>query len=604
MFRSPLLWKLFGAYLVLIVAAALVVGSTIRARARDNALEQHRETLLFSAELMRDVALPALRGPAGGPLERSLEERVAAVSDRDRQRLTVMRADGVVIADSTGPAARLDNHLQRPEVQAAIAEGLGSATRFSRTQGRRIFYVALPVRSADELLGVVRAAVSVSELEAQVEELNRVVLWGALLAAGFGLIAALLFAQRFSRSVDDMAVAAESIAAGDYDAGRSYANSRELGRLASALNAMATKLRDRVGAIESDRAKLLAILGSMAEGVIAVDAEDKVVHMNEVAGRFLGVAPAAAEGRRIWEAVRISEISELLDTTREVKRDVDGEVHLSADGSGSTQSRSLELRASPLRSGGNEVTGAVLVLNDVTELRHLEGVRRDFVANVSHELKTPLTAIRGLVETLQSDPQAPEGTRQRFLGRVLVQTARLTSLVSDLLTLARVESREASYEPRSIDLCASVRECAGRFAQRARTQGVELTLALSEAPVVVQADEEALRQIIDNLTDNAVKYTPEGGRVELAVERVSQEGRERARLSVRDTGIGLEPAEKERVFERFYRVDKARSRELGGTGLGLSIVKHQVLSLGGRIRVESTPGQGSVFQVDLPTSAA
>jgi two-component system phosphate regulon sensor histidine kinase PhoR len=370
------------------------------------------------------------------------------------------------------------------------------------------------------------------------------------------------------------------------------AGSDELGDLARSLNLMSGELRERTDTIVSDRNKFLAILGSMVEGVVAVDRDDRVVHMNEVAGRLLRASPSESVGKRIWETTRVVEVCEILDQSRRTAGAVDAEVRLSlANG----EAR-IELRASPLVDGAGQLSGAVVVLHDVTELRRLEGVRRDFVANVSHELKTPLTAIRALVETLIEDRGMEPATRERFHEKIRDQAARLSSLVGDLLTLARVESQGPVHERRPLDVRSIVRDSAASIAHACGQKGLTLAISTAPEPLVVDGDEESLRQIVDNLLDNALKYTPSGGRI--AVSALASE--REAVLEVADTGIGIEPRDLERIFERFYRVDRARSRELGGTGLGLSIVKHLALSLGGNVAVESRPGHGTTFRVVLP----
>ena len=596
--RPRTVWKLLAVYLALLGLSALWTDSVLRGGAREAAIFEHERSLFYTAERLRDRVAPLLSEPDQVRANAAMQQRVAQLGQTDHLRLTVIAADGRVLADTDEDPVRMANHLDRPEVREALEQGRGRALRYSATLGRRILYVAVPIEGAGRRAGVARAAISIAELEAELDKLSRVVWGGALLAALFGLGAGLYFAHRTRQSLDHMALAAEAIAHGDYAAARPYARSAELGRLASALDAMAGVLRARVEAFESDRSKVLAILASMVEGVIAVDSSERVVHMNAVAGRLLRVAPTAAEGRRIWEVTRAVEISRLLEAARQGGRELSGEVRLPAAG-GTTPGRLIELRASPLRGAGDDIAGAVVVLHDVSELRRLEAVRRDFVANVSHELKTPLTAIRGLTETLLDDDQMDPVTRASFLERIRDQVGRLSSLVGDLLTLARIESQEAPPERVLIDLRGPLRDCAARFAAVCERKRLELSLLLPEEPVQALADEESLRQILDNLTDNAVKYTPPGGRVRLSLERRDDQ----TLIEVRDTGIGIEPRDQERIFERFYRVDRARSRELGGTGLGLSIVKHLVLALDGEIGLESQPGAGSSFRVTLPVAS-
>jgi two-component system phosphate regulon sensor histidine kinase PhoR len=320
------------------------------------------------------------------------------------------------------------------------------------------------------------------------------------------------------------------------------------------------------------------------------------VHSNDVAARLLRPPPADRVAKRFWEAPRLVVVTAILARARRRAGDVDDEARLSTGGADAH----IELRASPLRDGTGSLSGAVVVLHDVTELRKLEGMRRDFVANVSHELKTPLTAIRALIETLIEDRAMDPDTRERFQQKIHEQSARLSSLVGDLLTLARVESQGLAAERRQLDLRSTLRDCAARFGPLCEQKGLILEVHCAAEPVVVEADEESLRQIVDNLLDNALKYTPAKGRIQVSAHARGAQ----ALLEVADTGIGIEPNDRERIFERFYRVDKARSRELGGTGLGLSIVKHLSLALGGTVAVESEVGSGSKFTVALPRHEA
>lgn len=351
--------------------------------------------------------------------------------------------------------------------------------------------------------------------------------------------------------------------------------------------------------------QLRAILASMVEGVIAVDGGLQVMHLNEVAARMLDTSVEASIGQPIGDVASLLEVSQMLARAVEEKREVRGEVHLSAVSEHSTRNarrsdeRIIELRASPLRSAKKDVSGAVLVLHDITELRRLEGLQREFVANVSHELKTPLAAILGLVDTLIDDVQMPPEKQRSFLGRISDQCERLSALVSDLLTLSRAESLERRIERRALDLRSVGLDSAYRLEPTCLEHGLQLEVEVPETPVVVLADEELLCQVVDNLLTNATKYTPRGGSVWVRVRRHGSQGL----VEVSDTGIGIAPEHHGRIFERFYRVDKARSRAAGGTGLGLAIVKNVMLALDGNVSVESTPERGSTFRILLPLAA-
>lgn len=366
----------------------------------------------------------------------------------------------------------------------------------------------------------------------------------------------------------------------------------ELHLAAEALSSLDRASRDTLETIAAERNQLRAILGGMVEGVIAIDREERIVHMNRAAGEALALDSRQCLHRKVWVAIRIPAITESLTAAAQSGEEQRGELRLARP----TQDQVIELYSSPLVDAQGRIAGAVMVLHDVTELRHLEAVRRDFVANVSHELKTPVTAIHAMAETMEDDPGMDAGTRHRFLRRVSEQSTRLSALVSDLLSLSRIESASQPMELQMLDLRDPAREALAMQHAPAETKGVALSSEIPDESVEVLLDPESMRQAIGNLLDNAVKYTPRGGKVTL---RLSRE-RGRAIVAVQDSGIGIEPVHQARLFERFYRVDKARSRELGGTGLGLAIVKHVALAHGGAVRVVSAPGRGSTFFIDLP----
>lgn len=332
--------------------------------------------------------------------------------------------------------------------------------------------------------------------------------------------------------------------------------------------------------------------------MIAFDADERVVHLNARAGDILETDEQQALGRPLIEVTRIPEVCEIVTDTLASGEKSRREASLRRG----ADARTIQIEAAPLRAGGRhddrEVTGCVLVMHDLTELRRLEGMRRDFVANVSHELKTPLTAIKGLVDTMVDDGSMRSDVRQRFLAKVKHQADRLASLVSDLLVLARIESGRSAEERQQLDLRQVVRDSCAQLATGAQARSLQLSVELGDRPLWCLGEAEALRQMVDNLVSNAIRYTPEHGRVDVRLEPRGPT----AVLSVSDTGIGIESEHIDRIFERFYRVDKARSRELGGTGLGLAIVKHVVLSHGGKVSVRSRPGEGSTFVVRLPLS--
>jgi len=366
----------------------------------------------------------------------------------------------------------------------------------------------------------------------------------------------------------------------------------ESGAPAPAARLTAKQLQQRVQDVTADRNQLLAIFASMREGVIAVDQQERILHINEAAADLLGIAAADSIGLSLAGVTRLRPFYEAMLKTLQSSTPVTMEAPFGLHG----RELTIEITTRPLHVGGGAQFGAMAVLYDVSELRRLEAVRRDFLANVSHELKTPLTAIHGLVETLIDEPDMDRATQGRFLLKVQSQTVRLTNLITDILALSRLESQPDSLRQELIDLRDPVAESVQALAPMADAREVSVNIQVPDTPVPVAGDREALRQVVDNLLDNAIKYTPAGGRVDLRLVLDAPD----AQLDVEDTGIGIEPHFQSRIFERFYRVDRARSRELGGTGLGLSIVRHTVMAMGGQVAVQSMRGRGSVFQVRLP----
>ena len=588
------LWKLYTGYVALVFVGAALLALGAAAWLERESLADLERALESRAVLIGEVAAPALARAERDP---ALQARVVALGASLGTRLTVIARDGTVLADSHEEPAHTDAHGDRPEVVAARLTGRGAATRHSATVGEPMMYVAARLGPAEAPTGFARAALPLAQVEARVARLRAVGLLAALGAGLLALLPGLALARRISQPLGTMTAVARSIAAGDYRAHvpPTLADD-EMGSLARAFDSMAVQLRDRMDTITADHNKLAAILGSMVEGVVAIDGDRRIVHMNDVAGRVLRVDPRKTLGRPIDEVCKVAQVTETLTSTLEAPAPSTGEVRLATPG----REQVLKLHASPLRDGGGALAGAVVVLHDITELRRLETLRREFVANVSHELKTPLTAICGLIETLIDDDEMEPGTQRRFLEKVQNQSNRLTTLVRDLLTLSRVESEDASLERARIDLRDPLRDSIRHLLAAGEEKGLVIESEIPEDAVPVLGDREALRQVVDNLLDNALKYTPAGGRVWV---RLRREG-ERAVLEVQDTGIGIEPRDQARIFERFYRVDKARSRDLGGTGLGLSIVKHIMLAHDGQVAVESRLGEGSTFRVSFRLAPA
>lgn len=595
--RSRFFWNLLASYAALLLVTGVLVGWQVQSRLEASLLRDLQETLRRDCEMLAPLASEALRGDVPASLAGELQRLSRATG----MRTTFVAADGRVALDSSEDARAMDDHSSRPEIVQARAETFGGARRRSHTVGLDMLYVA---RRLDEgysegdsegsegkrVLGFVRVALPVSQIEGQLASARRSVVLGTGAGVLLALVLGLVLSQHFVRPIAAMKRTAQDLLAGRYDSRVRVTRRDELGLLGETLNALGAETTRRIAALSQEDAQLRAVLAGMIEGVVAVDEADRVAFMNEAARELLQVAEPAPEGLTLWKLAPVRELEGLLGRARTSAAPERSEVELFRGG----KERVFQAHASPFQGGGK--AGFVLVLHDITELRRLERVRRDFVANVSHELKTPLTSIQGFVETLLSGALEDKQNNVRFLKTIEANVKRLTSLVTDLLSLARIESGALEVESAVVDW-RDVLEQVLRLREPALlAKELRLEVRGRERPLRVRGDREAMTQVLDNLLDNAVQYTPGRGRV--VVSLASRDGR--GSIAVEDTGIGIPSADLDRIFERFYRVDKARSRAAGGTGLGLSIVKNLVLRMQGEVTVSSVEGQGSTFTVLLP----
>lgn len=584
MLRSRILWKLFSGYVVLILLSTIIVGVLVSRQVEEETLVEIEQSLDVRAILLRAVALESFSS------DTKVQKRIRTLGLNTNTRFTIIKPDGTVLADSEEDPATMDNHVNRPEILAARSHGHGITTRFSETVDKKMMYYALPVEKEGLFLGYVRTSLPLSVIDDRLSHVRTTVLFSMAISILVALVLGFIVARGFAKPLTAMTAIAESMSGGNYNQRVSIERKDEIGSLAKALNKMALSSHERLETIARDNNKLLAILSGMVEGVVAVDKSETIIHLNEAAARILGVSSDVH--RRIWEATHSQELCQVFSVALNEETEVRRKLKIVT----SSIDQIVEVHASPFRDAGGELVGAVAILHDVSELERLETIRRDFVANVSHELKTPITAIRGLVETLiEDDEMSPENHRQ-FLAKTMNQTLRLSTIVSDLLALSRLESAGLDMIKVPLDLREVVTSSMQVLQPVSEGKNIRIESQIPDEPVEVLGDREALFQSVNNLLDNAIKYNSDKGTVTV---HLHIDG-ENAVINVRDTGIGIEPLEQHRIFERFYRVDKARSRQLGGTGLGLSIVKHTALAHGGQLSVESIPGTGSTFQISIP----
>jgi two-component system phosphate regulon sensor histidine kinase PhoR len=579
--------KLFLVSIALIAASVAAADAYLTPAVANRFGDSIRASLLDRARLVAREAsnLPA---PVSGDLG-PWDAMADSVGRAAGARVTIIRADGVVLGDSEVALAdlpRMENHATRPEVANAVASGQGTSERMSTTLGWPLLYVAVPFERGGAVAGVVRVSEALSQIDAAKSDVRRLIWLGSAVALGLALFLSHAVAKRMSEAVAGLTDAARRMAEGDLQVRTRLSGHDELSELGQALDRLAGSLATTLGELRAERDLQKRILEAMHEGVIVIDRDGRVVLVNPALRSTL-LLGADAVGKLLIETMRHADLATLVVRAREAPDDPPVEIELPG-----IKPRRMLVQAAPL-SGDDQ--GLLLVFVDVTELRRLESLRRDFVANASHELRTPIAAVRSATETLQSGALEDPVAANRFLDIIERNAQRLQSLVEDMLELSKLESNEFKLKRERVELQRIVPIVLALFRERAEKKGVRLAADLAPMLPPVEGDWRALEHVLSNLVDNAIKYCPPGARI-----IVSAAGDDaRVRLVVADNGPGIAAEHLPRVFERFYRVDAGRSRELGGTGLGLSIVKHMVDTMRGKVSVESAPGRGSTFTVSL-----
>jgi two-component system, OmpR family, phosphate regulon sensor histidine kinase PhoR len=582
--KSRLFLKIMVSYVVLLLAVLAATYLYIAYRVHDNYIHLERQRLLTAAKILA----------RGLPTDLSMASLQPWAEEFGRQtgfRITVIEVDGRVLADNQGNPAIMDNHSGRPEVQEAQRTGTGVSVRFSHTVEKNELYLAYRLEATPGR--VLRLALPLQEISQGFRSAQQglLLIWVFLFLLALGL--GYLFTRSLTGRIESIRKFSEKVAHGNLDARVKEVATDELGSLAESLNATADELQGTIDALREEKNRVAAILEGMRAGVIAIDSEGRITLMNPVLGRILQADLKESLSKKVIEVVRNAELKGILDRVLADKKEATAVVDMALG-----TRRSFEVVAVPLGEAGLASGGVVAVLHDITRLKELENIRKDFVANVSHELRTPLTSIRGFAETLLDGALEDKNNNRRFVEIIKSHALRLSDLTMDLLTLATLESESFQLKPDRIDLPALVHEVLESFRPVALIKRHELEAVIEAGLPPVKADRDRIRQVMINLLDNAAKFTHEEGKISLEV-RLNTE-RTGVELHVKDRGIGIPASDLPRIFERFYRVDKARSREQGGTGLGLAIVKHIVEAHRGLVSVESTMGQGSDFCVTLP----
>ncbi|HAM0979061.1 TPA: cell wall metabolism sensor histidine kinase WalK [Listeria monocytogenes] len=510
-------------------------------------------------------------------------------------RITVIDSKGDVVADTKKDPEKLDNHMNRPEVTDILKKGesVGISIRESDSLGYSMLYVAVPVKHQGKTDGVLRISISLESVDAAVAKL-----WGNL-ALIFGIalviIAAIsvFIARKITRPVREIIEVSTDLANHKYDSRIHGKISGELQDLSISVNTLAESLETQMFEIKQNEQRLNAIVQNLVSGVMLINVDKQVIMTNRTMYQILGETEIT--GKPFYEVIKSFALSQLIEATFETKTIQQKEIILYFP-----REMILDASVSPILGENGEITGIILLLHDITQIRHLENVRSEFVTNVSHELKTPVTALKGFAETLLDGAMYDEVLLKKFLTIIKEESDRLHRLIMDILALSRIEQNPVAENVELVDVDEVIEQSARTIFEMATKKNIRVTIPeKTSASVMIETDRDKLQQIVINLLSNAINYTPVDGKVE--VKLIEQEAE--VIIEVTDNGIGIPAKDIDRVFERFYRVDKARSRHSGGTGLGLSIVKHLVENCGGRIEVESQEEVGSTFRVTLPKKA-
>jgi len=582
--------KLVSAYLLLIAMLLLLLGSAGYVQFKDYYLRNLETWLTKEAYLVADMTKYRNGGTQSS---RSYQDICSTAALDSAVRITIIAANGLVLGDSSVASENLESHGDRPEVYAALHGEVGVEMRFSDTLGIEMLYVAVPFDDGQNR-GAVRLAMPLTELNAIYHQALAFILLVALLCGLLAIGLSFALAQYFSRPLRDITSAVMDMAGGNLTRRTGVRSNDEMGILAHAFNEMGQHIETSMQAETAAKNRLEAILINTVNGIVLIDAEGRIAYANPAALSLLGLSDPVT-GRKYVEMINPYEILTMIDEAKHNMVPVKRSLVLHTLGS-----KIIEANVVPIPAQNADSPDILVVMNDISELKRLEQVRKDFVANVSHELKTPVAAISGFAETLRDQGAGDPASVAEFSGIIYDEAQRLAMMINRLLELSKLESEQYPLKITEINLNQLLGDTVNRMSKSAALRNIELSYRQPAQEVNLVSDSNQIDQILMNLLDNAIKYSPDGGKIEI---ELAQEDK-KALIIVEDHGTGIPEQDLSRIFERFYRVDKDRSRKTGGTGLGLAIVKHLAESLGGEIKVTSQLGSGSTFTVILPKEAS
>jgi len=590
MFRR-LRWRLTATYIFLIIISMLVLGAYLL-YSLEGYFYNNLETRL---KTQAQLACRVIEDIPHDWSTAAMEDMAGKISRDVKARVTIISSSGVVLGDSEKDSRQMENHLDRPEIQEAKRNGIGLAIRHSSTLGIDMMYVAVPISRNNKTVGFMRLALPLTEAKHAFSKLWSAVLIAILLTVICTAPISLMLGKKVTKPIEKLIEFAGQISKGNFNYQASIQSNDEIGELAKTLNQMTATIDEKVKLISEERSKLKTVLANMTSGVILVNKNGYVDLVNPAAEKFLSFMGQKSIGLPHTTVIKNPELSARINEALKKRKAVEKEIKINCP-----DESTIEVNISPIRDHFGNFTGVIVVLHDITEIRKLEKMRRDFVANVSHELRTPVTAIKGFTETLLDGALYDQAACKEFIEIIDKEVNRLARLIHDLLELSKIEAKQVKLNRRPANIIAVIRDTVNKLQSQIESAGLTMELNLPDKEIKVNIDQDLIGQVILNLVDNAVKYTPSGGKIQIEVSDKKHD----IIVWVRDTGIGIPSKDIERIFERFYRVDKARSRKQGGTGLGLSIVKHIIDIHGGTVGVNSTPGKGSEFFFTLPKTAS
>ncbi|HKK90097.1 MAG TPA: ATP-binding protein [Desulfobacteraceae bacterium] len=591
--RKKLLWHIFPLFLVITTIALVAVTGYATVLFKTFSLNSTEQDLVKRGELIK-------REMATTPLAQ--QDRVCkSIGKTIDTRITVILPSGDVVADSHGTPARMENHRSRPEFQMVMVGERGVSVRYSNTLEKKMMYVALPLLDKGRLSSIVRVSVSVSAIDRKISHIQKNILGALVFIAAAAAGASLLVSRRITRPIEEMTGKARCFSQGDLTPRLAVPDSRELAQLAITMNQMAGSLDEKMKTVESRSTELEAVYASMKEGVIAVDRNEKIITINRAAAAIFELPVSTLEGKNIHEIARNYDLKQFLKKALKEAQPIEEDILIQR-----SQEHIFNVHSTPLGSRAIQPMGTLIIFHDITRIRLLETMQKDFAANVSHELKTPLTSVKGFVETLQEIMDQDQDSAH-FLGIIEKNVNRLIALIDDLLVLSRLErklGKETAFQQHDINavITRAVETCQPQIAQQeirlfrpCKDQQPDPCNGAGET-ITALMDPLLVEQAVVNLLTNAVKYSHRKGDVHIFAYRERAFGV----IEIVDYGPGINHEHQAKIFQRFYRVDRARSREMGGTGLGLAIVKHIVQYHNGTVTVNSTPGKGSSFKIKIP----